>query len=140
MRDEGASRRRTGLHRDGAHVSIISVVAIVMMKANVNTKVDTVILWIPPASVHNLICICRGINWAIRDTIIHTIMTVIKDKGAQAIRPVTTAASITHSRLWRRRPWRRGRGTVLVCNIASKSNDAIIECIVWRGMIEDGLF
>lgn len=62
MRHERAARRRTGLHRDRAHVSVIRIVAIGMMQADINAEIDLVILWIPPAGIDDLVRICRSIH------------------------------------------------------------------------------
>ncbi len=121
-------------------MSIICVKAIRMVQADVNSQIYAVILRVPPACINNLIGICRPINGAIGNSIIHAIVTIIKYKGAQAVRPVPSTASITNSSLWRRRTGRRGRGANLICNIARESKHAVIECIVGGGMIEDGLF
>ena len=121
-------------------MSVIGVVSIGVMKANVDTKIDAVILRVPPARVHNLICIRRGIDGTIRDAIVHAIMAIIKYERTQSVRPVSSTASITNASLRRRRSRWCGRRTVLVCNITRERDHAIIEGIVWGGMIEDGLF
>ena len=49
MRHGDTARRTASLHSDRTHVSIIRVVAIGMMQADINAEIDLVILWIPPA-------------------------------------------------------------------------------------------
>jgi hypothetical protein len=44
---------------------IISVVAVRVVQTDVDTKVDLVILRVPPTGVNNLICIRRGIDGAV---------------------------------------------------------------------------
>ena len=41
---------------------IVRVVAIRMMQPDVNTETDPVILWVPPARIHDLIRICGGVD------------------------------------------------------------------------------
>jgi len=96
-----------------------------------------VILRVPPARVDDLVCVCRGINGAVSDAIIHAIVTVIKHPIAQAVRPVSTTPGVTNSRLRRRCARRLGRGAILVCYIACECKHAIIECIVGGGMIKN---
>ncbi len=137
MRDRCASHRPTWLHSDRAHMSVVCVVSIGMMQANVNAKIDFMILWIPPTRIDDLICICRGIYRPIRDAIVDTIVTIVPDPVAQTIRPISPTSRIANTGLWRRCSRRRGGWTVLIRHIACEYNDLIIECIVWRGMIEN---
>lgn len=140
MGNESASGWRTCLHSHRTHVPIISIVAVWMMQTDVNSKIDAVILRVPPSGINNLIRICGGIDRTIGNTIVHTIMTIIEYECTQAVRPIPSTASITNARLWRRRTGRRRRWTVFACLIACECKHAVIECIVRRGMIEDGLF
>jgi hypothetical protein len=118
-------------------VTVISGIAIGMMQAHIDAQIDIVILWVPPARIDDLICVCRGINRTVSDAIIHAVVAIIKHPIAKAVRPVSSAPCITNSGLGRRgaRGWRRR--TVLVCYIACECEHAIIECVVRRGMIED---
>jgi len=68
-----------------------------MMQADINPKIDLVILRIPPACVDDLVCVCRGINGTICDAIIHAVMTVVRDPVAQTVRPVDALTRVTHS-------------------------------------------
>ena len=138
MRHKSATGRRTCLHSDRTHVTIVCVVAVGMMQADINAKIDLVILRIPPARVDDLISIRRGVNRTIRDAIVHAIMTIIKHPITEAVRPVSSTSYITNSSLWRRRAGRRGRRTVLIRNVASERQHAIIKCVVGSGMIKDG--
>lgn len=138
MRYRCTSDRGTGLHGNGTHVAIIRVIAIGMMQAHVDAKIDPVILRVPPACIHDLVCIGCGIDGTIRDAIIHTIVTVVIYPVAQAVGPVSSAASITYTRLrWRCSRRCRNRA-ILICHIACVCNDAVVKCIVRCGMIENG--
>ena len=46
-------------------MTVIGVVSIGMMQTDINTKIDIVILWIPPAGIDDLVGICCGIDGAI---------------------------------------------------------------------------
>jgi hypothetical protein len=70
-------------------VPIIGVISIRVVQANVNAETDPVILWIPPACIHDLICIGRGIDGAIGDTKVYAIVAVIPDPITEAIGPVS---------------------------------------------------
>lgn len=118
------------MHSNGAHVSIISVIAIRMMQADVNTETDTVILWVPPAGIDDLVCIRRSVNGTIGDSIIHAVMSVVPDPTTKAVGPVTTTACITYARLRRWRSRRRRHRTIFVRYIAGVCNDAIVSCVV----------
>ncbi len=137
MRHEDAARRRTSLHRNGAHVSIKSIVAIGMMQADIYAQVDLMVLRIPPACIDDLIGIRRSIDGAITDAIIEAIVTVIPHPIAEAVRPVSAAARVTHTRLGRTRSRGRRDWTILVGLSSSESHNAVIEGIVWRGVVED---
>jgi hypothetical protein len=117
---------------------VICVIAVGVTQADINAKVDPMILWIPPAGIDDLIGIGRCIYRAIGDAIVDAVMTVIIDPIAQAVRPVSAAAGIAYSLLWWRcSGWLRGR-TILVCHIAREGYNAVIKGIVWGGVIEDG--
>ena len=75
-------------------MTVISVVSIGMMQADINAEIDLVILRVPPARIDDLVCICRGINGTIGDAIIHAIVTIIIDPIAQAIRPVSALPAL----------------------------------------------
>lgn len=138
MRHRRTSDRGTCLHGNRTHVSVIGIVAVGMMQANVDAKIDPVILRIPPAGIHDLVCIRSCIDGTIRDTIIHAVMAVVVYPATKAVGPVSAAAGIAYAGLRRRRSrWRRDR-TILIRHIARKCNNAVVECIVGCGMIEDG--
>src|SRR6266498_311521 len=137
MRNGRASNSTTGLHGDGAHVSVVGVVSIRMMQTNINAEIDLMILRIPPAGIDDLIGICRGVNRAIGNSVINTIVTVVPNPIAETVGPIATAARVTNSSLRRWRSWRRGRWTVLVRHIAFIHDDLIVECIVGRRVIEN---
>jgi hypothetical protein len=126
------------LHGNGAHVSIVRVVAIGMMQPDVYAKIDPVILWVPPASVNDLVCIRRGIDGTIGYAEVHAVMAVVPDPAAKTVGPVPAAARVTYARLRRWRSRRRRHRTVLIRHVAGICNDAVISCVVRRGMIEDG--
>jgi hypothetical protein len=137
MRHKGAARGKAGLYRDRTHVPVVSVVAIGMMQADIDTKVDLVILRIPPTCINDLVRICRGIHGPVRNAIVNAIMTIVIHPGTQAIRPIRPGARIANTGLWRRYPWRRGRRTGLAGFVTGKPNDTIIKSIVRRGVVED---
>ena len=118
-------------------MSVIGTVSIGMMQADVNAKVDLVVLWIPPTGVDDLVRIGRGIHRPIRDAIVHAIVTIVIDPIAQAVRPVSTCACVTDSGLWWRRARRRRGRTVLASSIPGVGKDNIIVRVVRCGMIED---
>jgi hypothetical protein len=60
-------------------VTVISGISIGMMQADINAKIDLVILWVPPARVDDLVCVCSGVNGTVSDAIIHAIMAIIGD-------------------------------------------------------------
>ena len=136
--DNGAAYERTGLHRDRAHVSVIGVIPVGMVQADVNAKVDPVILWVPPTGIDDLVRVCGGGNGAIRDAVVYAIVTVVIDPIAEAVRPVSTRARVADTCLGRRcaRRW-RGR-TILASPIAGVCEDNSILGVIGRRMIEDG--
>jgi hypothetical protein len=118
-------------------VAIIGAVSVRMMQADVNAKVNLVILRVPPTGVDDLVCIGGGVNGAIGNAVVHAIVTIVIDPVAEAVRPVAASARVADSGLgWRRAGWRRGR-TIFTCSIPCVREDKIILCIVGRGMIED---
>jgi len=52
------------------------------MQADVDAKVDLVILRVPPTGVNDLICIRRGVDRSIGDPIIDSVMTIVIHPGA----------------------------------------------------------
>jgi hypothetical protein len=64
---------------------VISGISIWMVQANINPKVDLVILWVPPARVDDLVCVCCGINGTIGNAIIHSIVAIIGDPVTEAV-------------------------------------------------------
>jgi hypothetical protein len=119
-------------------VTVIGVVAVRMMEADINPEIDLVILRVPPTRVDDLICICRGIDGTVRDAIIHAIMTVVIDPITKAVRPVSTLACIADPGLWWRCASRRRRRTIFARLVARVRKNDIVVGIVGRGMIEDG--
>lgn len=117
---------------------VVSIVAIGMTQAHVDTKVDPVILRVPPAGVHDLVCVCGRIDGTIRDAIIHAVVPIVKHPIAEAVGPVSAAACITHTGLRRRRSRRRWDRAIFICHVACEGHDAVVECVVRCGMIEDG--
>lgn len=138
MRHRGTPDRGTCLYGNGTHVSIIGVVAVGMMQANVDAKIDAVILRIPPAGIHDLVCICSSVDGAVRDAIIHTIVTVVIHPVPKAVGPVSAAACVTYTCLRRRCSGGRRDRAILIRHVASKCNHAVVKCIVGCRMIEDG--
>lgn len=138
MRYKNAAWGRTGLDRDRAHVSVIGVVAVRMVQTNVDTEVDLVILWVPPARVNDLICVGRGIHRAVGNPIVYAIVAIVINPIAQAVRPIGSGAGVTNPGLRRRRARRRGGRAILVGDIARVNNNAVVVGIVWSGVIEDG--
>ena len=138
MRDQGAAHERTGLHRDRAHMPVIRVVAVGVMQADVNAEVDLVVLRVPPAGVDDLVCIGGGIDGAIRDAIIHAVVTIVIDPVAEAVGPVRTRARIADACLRRRRTRGWGRRTILASPVAGICQDNVILRVIGRGMVEDG--
>ena len=82
MRDKCAADYGAGLHRDRTHVPVIGIVAVRVMQADVDAKVDLVILRVPPTGVNDLICIRRGVDRSIGDPIIDSVMTIVIHPGA----------------------------------------------------------
>lgn len=138
MWDECAARRGTGLDCNRAHVPVIGAVAIRVMQANIDPEIDLVILRVPPAGIDDLIRIRRGVDGTIRDAVVHTIVTIVIDPIAEAVRPVSARARVAHAGLWRRRASRRGRWTILARDIAGVCKDDIVVGVVWCGVVEDG--
>jgi hypothetical protein len=101
-----------------------------MMQTNVDAKVDLVILRIPPAGIYNLVCICCGIDGTICNTVIHSIMPIVKQPVTDAVRPISTSSYVTNAGLWWRCARRRWRRTVLVGDITGEGDHPIIESIV----------
>ena len=85
MRHGGASDGGTLLYSNGTHVSVICVVAVGMMQADIDTEIDPVILRVPPASIDDLICVGGGVDGAIRDAIIDAIVTIVIDPITKAV-------------------------------------------------------
>lgn len=135
---ERTSRRRTGLHCDGAHVSIISVVTVWVMQADIDAEIDLVILRVPPAGVDDLVGIRCSVHGAIRDAVVHAIMTVVVDPIAEAVRPISALPCVANPRLRWRDTGRRGDRTILAGLIAGERKHDVVVGIVWCGMIEDG--
>ena len=102
------------------------------MQADINAERDLVILRVPPASIHNPICIRRGIDGTIRDAIVNAIVTVVPHPIAEIVRPVSTVARVADSGLRRRRDRRRRVWTIFICLNACESDNAIIEYVVGR--------
>jgi len=107
------------------------------MEADIDTKTHRMILRIPPTGVYDLVRIGRGIDGAVRDAEVDSIMTVIVNPIAQSIGPVSARASIADPRMrWRCSGGRRG-GTVFVRHISAVDYDSIVKRIVGAGVIED---
>jgi hypothetical protein len=118
-------------------MSIISVVSVRVMQADIDTKIDLVVLRIPPAGVNDLIGICRGVDGPVGNAIVNAIVTIVIHPGAQAIRPIRPCPGIANAWLRRRCTWRcRGR-TILARFVAAERNDTVIERVVGTRMIED---
>ncbi len=118
-------------------MSVIGVVAVRVMQADIDTKIDLVVLRIPPTGVNDLIGVCRGIDRPVRNALVDAIVTIVIHPGTQAIRPIRPGPGIADSRLWR---WRARRGwgrAILARFIASEPNDPVIEGVVGTRMIED---
>ncbi len=79
-----------------------------MMQADVNTKVDLVILWIPPTRVDDLVCIRRGVDGTIGNAKVYAIVTIVVHPVAEAVGPVSARANVTDPCAGRRRARRRG--------------------------------
>ena len=137
MRCEDAARCRTGLHRDRTHVSVIGVVAVGMMQADIDAEIDLVILRVPPTRVDDLIRICCGIHRAVGNAIVYAVVTIVIHPVTQAVRPIRPRPCITNARLRRRYPWRRRGGTIFARFVACEPNDSVIKSIVGGRMIED---
>jgi len=118
-------------------MTIIGVIAVRMMQADVDAQVNLVVLRIPPAGVNDLIRIRRGIDGTIGNAIVDAIVAIVIQPGAQAIRPIGSIAGVTYAVLWRRCPGRLRRRTILAGFVAGKPDDPVIERIVGRGMIEN---
>lgn len=138
VRDKSTTWCGAGLYCHGAHVPVISIVAIGMVQTDIDAEIDLVILRVPPARIDDPVCIRRGIHGAIRDAIVHAVVTIVIDPIAEAIRPVCTCPRITHASARRRRAGRRGRGTILARLSACKRSDDVVVGVVGGGMIENG--
>ena len=138
VRDECASRGGTGLHRDRAHVPVIRAVPIGMMQAHVNAQVDFVILRIPPTRINDLIRVGRGVDRAVRNTVIHAIVPIIVDPIAETVGPVAALPGIANSCLWWRCTSGRRGGAIFARLVASVGKDNIIVGVIGGGMIENG--
>jgi hypothetical protein len=120
-------------------MSVIGGISIWMVQAYVNTKVDLMILRVPPACVDDLVRVCRGINGTVGNSIIDAIMTIIGNPVSETVGPVHPLARVADACLWRRYSGRCRRRTKFECLIAGKCKHALIVCVVWCGMIEDRL-
>ena len=116
---------------------IVRVVSVGVMQADVDAEIDLVVLRVPPTGVDDLVGICGGIDRAIGDAIINSIVTVIPEPVAKAVGPVSTAARVAHTGLRRRCSGWRWRWTVLIGERSIEHDDLIIERIVGLGMIEN---
>ncbi len=96
MRDRGAAHRRAALYRDRAHVSVIGVVPVRMMQADINAKIDLVILRIPPAGIHDLVRVGCCIHGAIGDAEVYAVMPIVVHPIAQAVGPVASGTGVTN--------------------------------------------
>lgn len=139
MRHESTTRRRTGLHGNRAHMTIISIVTIRMMQTNVDAEVDLVILWIPPTRVDDLVRIRRGVNGTIRNAIIHTIVTIVVNPIAETVRPITSRSRVANAGLRWRGTGGRGGWTSLARLITRVGKNDIVVGVIGRGVIEDRL-
>ena len=74
---EDTPGRTTTLDSYRAHVSVISVVTVRMMQADVNAEIDLMVLWIPPARVDDLVSICRSVDRTIGNTKVNAIVTIV---------------------------------------------------------------
>ena len=138
MWDNGAACKRTGLHCDRTHVTVISVIPVGMVQADVNAEVDLMILRIPPTGVDDLVGIRRGVDGSVGDAIIHAIVTIVINPIAETVRPVSTRTRVADTRLGRRCARRWWRRAVLARLIACISKDNSILSVIGRGMVEDG--
>jgi hypothetical protein len=111
-------------------VSIIGIVSIGVMQADIDAEAGLVILWVPPTGVNDLICICRGIHRSVGYSIVYAVVTVIIQPGTQAIRPIGSRSRIANARLWRRCAARRRGRTIFARLIACEANNAVIKRIV----------
>src|SRR5215211_581930 len=130
VRDECAARGGTGLQRNRAHVPVIGAVSIGVMQTDINAEVDFVVLRVPPARIDDLVCIGRSVDRAVRDTVVHAIVTIIIDPIAEAVGPVSARAGITYASLRWRCAWRRRRWTILARLIAGVRKNNIVIGIV----------
>lgn len=110
-----------------------------MVQADINPKVDLMILRIPPSRIDDLVRVCRGVNGTIGDSVIHAIVTVVGDPIRQAVRPIDALARVTYACLRRRNAGGRRRRAKLERLIAGKCQHTVIVGVVWRGVIEDRL-
>jgi len=118
-------------------MTVIGVVSVWMMQADIDAQIDLVVLWVPPTGVNDLICIRRGIDRPVGNTIVDAIVTIVIQPGAKTIRPIRSIPGVAYAALWRRCPGGRRRRTILAGFIAGEPDDPVIKCIVGRGMIED---
>jgi len=77
------------------------------MQADIDAKVDLMVLRVPPTGINDLVCICCGVYRPIGNAIVHAIMTIVIHPIAEAIRPIPTRTRVANTGLWRRYP--RGR-------------------------------
>ena len=119
-------------------MSVIGVVSVGVVQANVNAEVYFVVLRVPPPGIDDLVRIRGGIDGAIGNAIVHTVVAIVVDPVSQAIGPIPSGAGITDTRLGRRRARRRGRGTILARLIPRIGKDNVVVGVVGCGMIENG--
>src|ERR1041384_4953479 len=101
-----------------------------MMQADIDTKIDLMVLRIPPAGVNDLIRIRRGIDGPVGNAVVNAIVTIVIHPGAQAVRPIGSSPGVANTRLRRWRTWRCRRRAILAGFIAAESNDTVIERLV----------
>ena len=117
---------------------VIGIVSIGVVQADVDAEVNLVVLRVPPTGINNLVCICRSIDGAIRNAVIHAVMTIVIDPVTKAVRPVSARARVADASLGRRRSGRRRRRTILARSIPGVCKDNVILGVVGSGMVEDG--
>ena len=137
MWNRSTSCRRAAVHRDRAHVPVIGVVPVRMMQADVDAKVDLVVLRIPPACINDLVGVGCRIHGTIGDAEIDAVMSIVIHPIAEAVGPVAAGAGVTYTLLGRRRSGRCRRRAIFVGHDTGVNDDAIIKCVVGGGMIED---
>ncbi len=118
-------------------MTIIGAVSIGMVQADVNTKIDSVVLRVPPTGVDDLVRIGCGVHRTIGDTVVHAVVTIVIDPVAETVGPVSARACVADSGLWRWRAGRWGRWAILARSIAGIGKDDIVVGVVGGGMVEN---